>query len=442
MNKFKILLVDDDPLVAATLQMILPETWALHAADSPQQIALHLDFQLAMVDMHLTPAQGAEGLSLIAELKNNSPGLEIIAMSGEINLDLMEKGLQAGASRFLAKPLVETEVIGQLNKAEALCRLRQAPFQRSMKTAWIGQSSFSQSLRRQLAQYRGEPGPILIEGASGTGKEVVAKLLHEQEGRGPWVPVNIASIPETLFESELFGHLKGAFTGAHRDHVGLIEAAQGGDLFLDEIEALPLNLQVKLLRFLESGEIRRLGDTIDRRPLTRVVLATNENLEELVAQGRFREDLLWRISGKKIILTPLHQRREDIEELAKYFLKQGASRGILKRLTPEAIQVLEAYTWPGNVRELKRICENLLLHSPLPLIRAMDVETALGPGSLALSGGDLSLSELLGRYEAQIIEQTLHRLSDIDKTAETLKISRSGLYKKMKDYGIEWKGRS
>lgn len=249
-------------------------------------------------------------------------------------------------------------------------------------------------------------------------------------------------MPENLFESEFFGHVKGAFTGADQNKMGLAEAASGGDLFLDEIEALSPPLQAKLLRFLETGEIRRVGSKDSVQVQTRVIAATNRNLNQLVGEGKFREDLLWRLSGKKIVLPPLRERPEDVAELARHFLSKDKYRK--KDIGDDAMQVLREYHWPGNVRELKRVCEQLILIAPLPVLRREDVLSVIRPPAQGLAPAtfDFSrgLSELVNEFEAQIIQKALLQQNDIDEVARLLKISRSSLYKKIKDHGIQWRG--
>ena len=263
------------------------------------------NFSAALVDMHLTPDMSkAEGVNHIARLHEADPHLEIVAMSGDLDRELMEACLKAGASRFLAKPLTPEELLLTLEKIEALHLLRDASARSTGRVPWIGSSKKSADVKRALASLRAEPGPILIEGESGTGKEVAAALIHGQEGSGrPFVSVNLAALPENVFESEFFGHVRGAFTGADQNKMGLAEAAHGGDLFLDEVEALPLSQQAKLLRFLESGEVRRVGAKDSIRVQVRVIGATNQNLETMVREGHFREDLLWRMHGRKVFAS-------------------------------------------------------------------------------------------------------------------------------------------
>jgi DNA-binding NtrC family response regulator len=439
---WKVLLVDDDQLIADTLKMILPDNWSLTTCQSLEHIPKE-NFQAAFVDMHLTAnVNSPEGLEVIAHLAKKHPHLEIIAISGSLDRKLMEQTLKNGATRFLAKPFNKEEVKVILDKIEALHLLHQVAFRQIKKNYWLGHSPAAQNIKKQVAQLRGEPGPILIEGETGTGKEITVQMITEQESDRPFVAVNVASIPETLFESELFGHIKGAFTGADQNKMGLVEAANNGDLFLDEIEALTPSCQVKLLRFLETNEIRRVGAKESSKINVRVLIATNQNLEKLISEGKFREDLLWRISGKKIILPPLRERKEDIPDLAKFLLEQQKPRYI-KTFSEDAIELLKTHSWYGNIRELKRIIEQACLSSPLPFIRAEDISKFLSKSAVPQTSTDLNLSvglsKLVENYEKIIIEQCLDQEKDIDKVASVLNISRSGLYKKIKDYNIETK---
>lgn len=441
MKTLGLLVVDDDPLVIQSIKLALPQQWQMLASQNPHQVP-ERGFHAALVDMHFSSDLAkAEGLDVIRRLSQNHAQLEIIAMSGDLDRALMEKCLKAGASRFLAKPLSFDELVLTLNKIEALSLLQKASTRR-FGLQWIGSSPASDSIRRQIAQLRDEPGPLLIEGESGTGKEVAAQLIQAQDERGPFVMVNVASIPENLFESEFFGHMKGAFTGADQNKIGLAEAAHGGDLFLDEIEALSLPHQAKLLRFLESGEVRRVGARDVQTVETRVIAATNRSLQKMVNEGAFREDLWWRLSGKKLVLPPLRERPGDISELARHFL--GADRARRKNLTADAIEALTAHTWPGNVRELKRVCEQLSLHSPLPLIRREDVLQILRPGPASTGPTrnvewSRGLAQLVTDFEAQLIQNALENHRDIDECARTLQISRSSLYKKIKDLNLTWR---
>jgi DNA-binding NtrC family response regulator len=443
---FHLLVIDDDSLIIDSLRLILPSHWKMTSssdASFPAQTSIGAtSFHAAFVDMHLkNNTKTAEGPGLIQKILEQDAKIEIIAMSGDLSLDLMEKCLKVGASKFLAKPLLPDEVLSSLEKIEALWQIRSMESRGGGRLAqWKGSSKASEDVRRKIASLRGEPGPLLIEGETGTGKEVCFRLLNAQEPNRPTVTVNVAGIPENLFESEFFGHVKGAFTGADTLKVGLSEAAHGGDLFLDEVEALPLSQQVKLLRFLETGEIRRVGSKDCLHVKTRVIFASNQNLQNLVREGKFREDLLFRISGKKIVLPALRDRAEDIPELAKFFLSLERPRSN-KMFAPEAIEALQKYSWPGNVRELRRVCEQLSLTAPLPIIRAEDVKALIDPrvSTQGMPVVDLTigLTALLDNFEAKVIQEALHKAPDVEKTAEILKISRSSLYQKIKNHNIQ-----
>lgn len=441
MKEQVLLVVDDDELVIQSVKMALPSQWRMMACQKPSLLP-ERGFHAALVDLHLSGnLEKAEGLDVMRRLSERHAHLEIIAMSGNLDRQLMEQCLRAGASRFLAKPLNIDELLLTLGKIEALFLLQSAANRRHL-TRWVGTSVASQKVQRAIADLRSETGPILLEGESGTGKEVTAQLIHAQQETGPFVAINMASVPDHLFESEFFGHVKGAFTGADQNKMGLTEAAHGGDLFLDEVEALSMPHQAKLLRFLETGEIRRVGAKETIHVETRVITATNRNLNQMVAEGKFREDLLWRLSGKKIVLPPLRERIEDIADLTRHFLASDKARK--KELADDALQAMSEYNWPGNVRELKRVCEQLLLKAPLPVIRREDVLQLLRPQSAnpAATAMDLSrgLAELVNEFEAKIVEKALSLNNDIDEVAKLLKISRSSLYKKIKDHGIQ--GRS
>ncbi len=442
MHPLTLLAIDDDETVLQSLKLALADEWSLKTSNSPKAIP-EGHFHAAFVDMHLTGnLERAEGLDVIKTLRERDAHIEIVAMSGDLDRDLMEKCLKAGATRFLAKPLSLEEVLITLSKIEALKLLQDAAHRHpEQKYFWVGQSQASQNIRRQIAFLRGERGPILIEGESGTGKEVAAHLIHHQEPLRPFITLNVAALPENLFESELFGHVRGAFTGADKIKIGLAEAAHGGDLFLDEIEAMPMNQQAKLLRFLETGEIRRVGANEPTRVNVRVIAATNRSLESLVKKGEFREDLLWRLSGKTIQLPPLRERTDDIQELADWFLLQ--ERGRKKELSAEASQVMKDYTWPGNVRELKRVCEQLALVAPLPVIRAEDVQRLIRfqTSASAVENLDYSngLNALVEGFEGRVILSCLKKLNDVDEAARVLQVSRSNLYKKIKDLNLDWR---
>ena len=439
---FHLLVVDDDSLIHQSLRLLVPSHWKLVSAKEFSDIPFDRFFHAAMVDMHLTPhSKNPVGLEVIKRLTEKMSNLEIIAMSGDFSRELMEACLKLGAQRFLSKPLMGEEVLLLLDKIEALWSLRNFETQhKNSQVRWVGSSEVSHSITRKIAGLRGEKNPVLLEGETGTGKEVVARLLNQQEGERPFVAVNVASIPDNLFESEMFGHVKGAFTGADQNKVGLCEAAHGGDLFLDEVEALSPGHQAKLLRFLESGEIRRVGAKESVMVQCRVIVASNRSLEKMSKDGSFREDLYFRICSQRVELAPLRERKEDIPELALYFIGLEKPRRN-KSFTEDGLLAMKEYSWPGNIRELRRVCEQLSLTSPLPLLRKEDVNALLRPILITSGNESLDLSKGLGplteEFEARVITQCLKNESDIEKAADVLKISRSSLYKKIKDYRLD-----
>lgn len=444
-NYFHLLIVDDDPLIHQALKLIQPPHWKFYSISKPEHLTFDRFYHAAFVDLHLRSDDAHPfGLYVIKKLLENLPQLQVIAMSGDFNPELMEKALKFGAEKFLAKPFHNEEVILNLEKIESHWLLRNLNEDRiNSHLQWVGDSEKSIIIRKQIAELRGETGAILIEGETGTGKEIVARLLNHQEKNRPFIPVNLASIPENLFESEMFGHVKGAFTGADQNKVGLIQAAHGGDLFLDEIEALPLSLQAKMLRFLESGEIRRVGSTEVHKVQTRVISASNVSLKKMISEKLFREDLYYRLTSFKISTPSLRERKSDIFLLAKTFLDQVKPRRN-KQLTEEAATVLQKYEWPGNVRELKRVCEQLSLTSPLPLIRAEDLHQSLlqqRPRQVATATDfqfEVGLSALMNDFEKSVLSSCLlHKEKNIDLVSQLLKISKSNLYKKIKDHSID-----
>lgn len=444
-NLLNLLIVEDDQNLATSLRKLVPDTFKVYVTQKASLLPMHVFFHAALIDMHIetTSEQGADGPGVIAKLVRINPQIEIVAMSGNLDRKLMEKAIFAGASRFLAKPLSSEEIQAVLSKIEAYWNLRLTSYEHGLKKVQLlGRSPQMENVRRQMAQLKSEKAPVLIEGETGVGKDVVAQLLNQQESQRPYITVNCSALPENLFESEFFGHIKGAFTGAEQNKIGFAEAAHGGDLFLDEIEALPLTQQAKLLRFLESGEIRKVGAKDSLHVDVRVLVASNVPLHQMIQEKKFREDLYFRLSGHRIEIPALRNRKEDIQDLAEYFVESEKPKKN-KSLDSLALDALKKYTWPGNVRELKRICEQLVLTSPLPIIREEDfanlfMRSAL-PGS---SDHGLSLQQsletFLNQQEKRFIDFCLQQTKDLDRTCEVLKISKSNLYKKIKELGINY----
>lgn len=467
MQELDLLIVDDEPLVAEALKTVLPSHWKIQSRTrlDATELSHYRSVHAALVDMHfangqfLSPqsstASGGPlhhsvqtlGPTYIRKLRDRFPQAEIIAISGNASVELMQEALDAGATRFLEKPLSIKSILRILEKVESLWALRNKTT--SANGAFIGTTEAADSVLRRIAELRGENGPILIEGETGTGKELVFELLNQQEPGRVAVRVHVAAIPDSLFEAELFGHVKGAFTGADQSRPGLAEAASGGDLFLDEIEALPLHNQVKLLRFLESGEVRRVGSRETIRVNCRVIMASNQDLSQLVKEQKFREDLYHRIQSNRVSLPPLRDRKQDLPALCAHFLTDPRGESKTKQISTEAMSALATYAWPGNIRELKRVCEQLRLVAPLPVLRKVDVMRLIAPAPSEMSTNqqtssvhqknfDLArgLEALLLQTEREILSQGISNTSDVDKLAQILGVSRSSLYKKLKDHGL------
>ena len=368
----QLFVVDDDPLILNSAKLTLCDTrWGFSGINSVKSIPQKNCFDAAFVDIHPSESlEQAEGLRVIQQLKKQSPTFEIVAISGNLHRQTIKKAIRMGISRLLAKLLNFVIILG---KIEAMIEFRQSIKSNHNLLFWIGSSPASQQDRKKIASFSSESGSFLIEGESGTGKKGVVHLIYQLKFNQVivLVLVNVAAITKNLFESDFFGHTKGFFTVEH-NKIGLAETAQEGTLLLDEIEVLFSSMQANLLRFLEeNGEIRQVGGWQSQIIQTQVVEATNKNLKTLVASGSFREDLFWRLSGKKIIiLSHLRQRIEDIVELTRYLLNSDRARK--NGLILEFIEIF--CKWLGNVRELKKVfCGQLLTEASLSLIRKEDV---------------------------------------------------------------------
>ncbi|PIU00180.1 MAG: sigma-54-dependent Fis family transcriptional regulator [Bdellovibrionales bacterium CG10_big_fil_rev_8_21_14_0_10_45_34] len=446
----RLLVVDDDASIPESIRLLVPDGWLVVSCDpSKNPLPNPCGFDAAIVDMHLTAQQGAEGIQVIRKLLSQNPAMAVLGASGDSSIDLMSKAISVGAQWFLAKPVNANELLSRLRFIESYLKL----LRYTDNNRWIGRSPVSLNILREIALCSIDTRPTLIQGESGAGKEVAASLIRKLLEPKPWISVNIAAIPDNLFESELFGHAKGAFTGADQARIGLIEAARNGTIFLDEIETLSLQNQAKLLRFLETGEVRRVGSSAITSIECRVVVASNIDLKTLVSEGRFREDLYWRLYGSVINIPSLRERKPDILETATFFLSRN-KYGESKVITAEAADFLEGHTWPGNVRELRQVMDSLARTSPLPFIRKVDVEASLqkfssasnsstcdqsSPGS-QIESSDIELSEgyerLISKFELSLFQKALATHQGVDEAARTLGMSRSNLYKKLKRYSL------
>ena len=391
-----------------------------------------------------------DGLSLLEDLKNMELPTPVVMISGQAHIEMAVRATRLGAVDFLEKPL-STEKL--LLTVENVLRLKRLKEENEELLGRLGKHQMvwsGEAMRRVMAQIErvaASETRVCILGETGTGKELVARTLHERSPRrsGPFVALNCAAVPAELIESELFGHEKGAFTGAGARHVGKFEQAQRGTLFLDEIGDMPLAMQAKLLRVLEEGEMERVGGD---RPIAvdvRVVVATHRNLEDLIRQGKFREDLYHRVYVFPLFLPPLRDRPEDIPALVDHFVRQIAAQNGWKptAFASHAIDELKRYTWRGNVRELRNMVERLLLLAPEGTVDLATVLTALPPQTASTQrGADVpaggTLAQRVDTFERETILAELRRHQNhITQTARALGLERSYLYKKCQQLGID-----
>jgi two-component system response regulator AtoC len=393
-----------------------------------------------------------DGLALLREIQRLQPDLTVVVMSAYGSHDAAIEAMKAGAYDYLSKPFKPDDVVLLLRKAEERQRLARENRRLRAELAagyhpedLVGRSAALQDVVRQLRKVAPQKTTVLVEGESGTGKELVARALHELSPRAslPFVAVNCGAIPAELMESELFGHVKGAFTDATRDRKGLAAEADGGTLFLDEVGELPLPLQVKLLRLLQEEEVRPVGETRPRRVDVRVVAATGRPLRAAVERGEFREDLFWRLNVVAVRLPPLRERLEDVPLLADHFLARF--RGLRPelpalRLSDAAREALLAHRWPGNVRELEHALERAVVLAEGPEIGERDLPDSVReapPAAGPKPTGDLSLRRALLATEAQVLRAALERTGgNRTRAAELLGISYRALLYKIKDHGL------
>ncbi|MBD0319964.1 MAG: sigma-54-dependent Fis family transcriptional regulator [Gemmatimonadetes bacterium] len=443
----KILVVEDDRALREFLDEALSMAGyavAPHAtADGAlRAVIAHDDVDLVVTDL-VRP--GMRGHELLRELRTRRPELNVVVITAFGSIDSAIEMMKAGAYDYLTKPFGTDELLLTVERALADSRLRREVARLSRSATppppgFVGASRPMRQLFGMVGRLADSRHPVLVTGESGTGKELVARALHDHSGRTPFVAVNCAALPEALLESELFGHVRGAFTGADREKLGLFHAAGGGTLFLDEIGEMPLALQPKLLRALESGEVRQVGSTTARAVDVRVIAATNRDLDAEVAAGRFREDLLWRLNVLHLDVPPLRERAADVPLLAEHFLAadQGAG-GEARRISREAMAVLTAYPWPGNVRELRNAIAHAATLASGAEIGEDDLPPRLreaGRAASRVAGASqrqLSLRDLEREYILEVMRQTGGNKS---RAAEVLGLDRKTLYRKLADFGV------
>ena len=451
--KAHILIIDDDANTLASLSRAF--RLAGHEATVCDNAARALDlakaqrFDLILSDVVMP---GRDGISLLEDLKNGGVSSPVVMMSGQATIEMAVRATRLGAIDFLEKPISTDKLLLTVENALRLTRLEEEnrDLKRQLgKHPMVWSSPVMREIMAQVEQVAASETRVCVRGETGTGKELIARTLHEKSGRhlGPFVALNCAAIPAELMESELFGHEKGSFTGAAARHVGKFEQAHRGTLFLDEIGDMPLPMQAKLLRVLEEGEIERVGGGAPIQVNVRVVVATHRNLEEQVKQGTFREDLYHRIFVFPIVLPPLRERREDIRILAEHFVAQLGEQNHWKPKTLSAatLAALENYSWPGNVRELRNVIERVLLYATGDTIEASAVERALPRSAVtgaakagADDGADGSLSQRVESFERETLLAELKRnRNHMTNTARALGLERSHLYKKCQQLGID-----
>jgi two-component system nitrogen regulation response regulator GlnG len=422
MNAARIWVVDDDHGVRFVLATALREAgYAVEGFDSAQAALAALQSK-QVPDLLFTDVRmpGDDGLVLLERLKSRHPALPVIVMSAYTDLASTAGAFRGGAHEFLSKPfdldhavalaaraLPESHSPGTRSTKSLEESKSQPPAPMQDETPQLlGDSPRMQALFRAMGRVAAAPLNVLVTGETGTGKELVARALHRESPRAnkPFIALNTAAIPSELLESELFGHEAGAFTGATKRHVGRFEQADGGTLFLDEIGDMPQALQTRLLRVLAEGEFFRVGGRELIRVDVRVIAATHQPLEALVADGRFRADLLHRLDVVRLRLPPLRERREDVPQLAQRFLAAAAEKlhAPAKRLSPAALERLQAYDWPGNVRELENLCWRLAALAPGAMLGVRDLDEAAGPLASASTEGDAWESALATWAHAQL----------------------------------------
>jgi two-component system nitrogen regulation response regulator NtrX len=448
----RILIVDDEAGIRTSLRGLLEdEGYRVETAGSGTEalsLVVEFDPDLVLLDVYL---DGIDGMETLARLKEGGFRHPVIMMSGQADLDLAVRATRLGAMTFLEKPLQPERVVVEAAAAVQMARLlRENASLREESGAnltMVGESPLMQRLRERIRKVAPTRATVLITGESGTGKELVARAVHAWSGcsDGPFVKVNCAAIPGELIESELFGHEKGSFTGAVGRHRGRFEQADSGSIFLDEVADTSLEVQARLLRVLQEGEIQRVGGEKVIQVDVRVIAATNRALEERIISGAFREDLFYRLNVLPLHVPPLRSRREDIPVLADEFGQQFARRNNRHpiELTPEALSVLSSYDWPGNVRELRNAVERLMILFEGELVDARRAREALPAGTESAGeepggGSTAGLREQVEAFEAGLLARELEAAGGVvSRVAERLQTDRANLYRKLKRYGLK-----
>ncbi len=450
-GRIRILIADDQADVRDALILFFKaEGYEAQAVDSPSAVLESLragDFSVLLMDLNYSrdTTSGEEGIDLLTRVRELDKTLAVVVMTAWANVELAVEAMRLGARDFVQKPWDNVRLLTiirtQLELSQALKKEKRLEAENELlrgqpQTAWIAQSAAMRPVLELIERVGPSDASVLITGESGTGKSMVARLLHESSPRSgsPWVTVNTGGLSEGVFESEMFGHVKGAFTDAKTDRVGRFELADHGTLFLDEIANVPLRHQAKLLSVIETGEFERVGSSRTSRVDVRVISATNADLRAEVEAGRFRQDLFFRLNTVEIPLPPLRERGEDIPLLAEHFLAQHAQRyrKNISRFDPASLPILRNHPWPGNIRELSHVVERAVLMARGDVIGAQDLGLQPSPNS-ARPLEEMNLDEV----ERFLIQKTLARFDgNARQAAEALGLSRSAFYRRLEKYGL------
>ena len=444
----KLLIVDDDEGIRTQMKWALAKDYEIMLAEDRQSAIEHFRSarpSVVLLDLGLPPHPGnpEEGLATLSELLALDRFVKIVIITGQGEKEVALRAIGSGAYDFLSKPIETEELKFLLKRCFYVAHLEkeygemQHQLQGDSFEGMLGSSSSMQPVFDSIRKVATTNAPVLILGESGTGKEMAARAIHERSMRksGPFIPINCSAIPETLLESELFGHEKGAFTGAHAQRKGRIEMSNGGTLFLDEIGEIPQSLQVKLLRFLQEQTIERVGGRQEIQINTRVIAATNADLKKGMAAGTFREDLFYRLAVVQIVLPPLRDRENDVLMLAKYFLQRFATEANKPGLAfdQKALRVLNKHSWPGNVRELENCVRRAVIMADGKRVTASDLE--LSPSAAGTNA--VTLKDAREAVERQMVQQALRKHGGkIAPAAVELGMSRPTLYELMAKLGI------
>jgi DNA-binding NtrC family response regulator len=449
MEVAKILVVDDEPSILKLLKEALTQ-WGYHVAcvntgaQALEAIRTEL-FDAAITDIRMPEMSG---LDLLREIKRHDDSIEVVVMTGYPTIASAVEALKEGAYDYLSKPLILDELrhlMARVTERRFLKgevqSLRARLGEELTVNELVGNAQPMQRVKEIIGKVATTDSPVLIEGESGTGKELVAAAIHRLSGRakGPFIPVNCSAIPEDLLESEFFGHVRGAFSGAVSDALGLFRGANEGTIFLDEIAELSPGLQVKLLRVLQEMLVRPVGSTKAHSVDVRVIAATNRDLDRSIADGRFRQDLYYRLNVVRVSLPPLRARREDIPALVNHFLRRynRRFRRDVKGITPDALATLTAYDFPGNVRELENVVERAFAMGAREQITLADLPvlgTASVPATIAPSSG--TVPRLADVEKDLILRALAFYKDDKEAAASALGISRRTIYRRLKEYGM------